>query len=742
MWAARIEDAGSRAEKAASAADEAQAQAEKRAASQKAMDVAAAAAYPSMRLPPEHPLSARYAGAAHMWPLLHAANFLGLDDLSLLLSVRPIALYVEELRQWRVTPTAAAAASSVNDALSLPRLRCSIPWFSLPSPLFLRLLGVMCTFTHAVPPLLAELTRIDLSSISPPQVSRAFSFDEGDAPLDPAQEFASFCTADVLFDQLLHSDTLWQRIRDGVGDAVDVTPASKLASASTTEPPMIDEASAVRTLLRHLYRSAQYHRTAHVDHLISSLRYDTAAVGTFPSRIADVDDAENQDGRSFDDHWALMLTLLDGARNLLRGVDEPEDARQSPSPVESSQTTQAASESSTATSGNLACPHPDASDPLAALLESVPLSLFHLFGCANVLDPLLGGLFRIGSPSSSSSLSFSHHRGCGLRSLNLHGCYLLRSSTLAAVLTATPNLEQLNLAFCPRALLLRDASDVAVNNDVASAQQSAATSDASVSGSESTASSSSTPPLRASHPFEVMAQLRALRVLDLTSCDLEDEHMERFCDALTRRVAADKALQGDATGSSSGTNNTSATAGAVANGAAGALSSPSSSKMNALSTSLSSVALSSAADLAATSASSRLASLPSSSSFPLKLSALNLANNARLSNVSLECFHRAGLKLADLCIYGDHRINDKGLLELAYARLQRFNYCGCYKVTDALKRFYISTNPQMLIYNKPQQFGAPSHPSSYTTVASAQEQATLAALEGSLPLLRCAHARH
>jgi hypothetical protein len=240
-----------------------------------------------------------------------------------------------------------------------------------------------------------------------------------------------------------------------------------------------------------------------------------------------------------------------------------------------------------------------------------------------------------------------------------------------------------------------------------------------------------------------MAQLRALRVLDLTSCDLEDEHMERFCDALTRRVAADKELQGDATGSSSGTKNTSATAGAVASGADTALSaSSSSSKINALSTSLSSVALSSAADLAATSASSRLASLPSSSSFPLKLSALNLANNARLSNVSLECFHRAGLKLADLCIYGDHRINDKGLLELAYARLQRFNYCGCYKVTDALKRFYISTNPQMLIYNKPQQFGAPSHPSSYTTVASAQEQATLAALEGSPPLLRCAYARH
>jgi len=712
LWASRIEDAGSRAEKQATVADLAKEAEAKRTSALQVAEAAAMAAYPSDLLPSEHPLSSRYTGAAHLWPTLHAANFLCLDDLSLLLSVRPIALYLEELRQWRMAPArltpavassaaASPAASTLASgarapSLSLPRLRCSIPWFSLPSPLFIRILGVLATFTHTVPLLLAQLAP-PAPLVQQPTRS-AFNFDDSDgAPVDPTS-FEAFCTADVLIDQLLHSDTLWQRVTGGrrreqtvaseaETDDTQLTEEQPAPDAEEAGASGLDEPFVIRSLLRHLYCSTQFHRTAHVEHLISSLRYDTAAVPTYPPAIADVDDAENQTGRTFDKHWTLMQTLLDGSRKILR-ADEDADPAASPAGAADAAADVPKPGASTI------CPRPSASAPLAALLDAAPLSLLHLFGCFNVLDALLSDLFRLRAATPS-------HRGCGLRVLNLHGCWALRSDTLAAVLSATPNLVELNLAFCARSLQLRKkAPSVQLGDDA-------------------------TPPSTSLlHPFESMALLRDLRSLDLTSCELDDAHMELFCNAIIRRVAADKAL--------------------IEPPAAAA--GESAAESNKLAIALSSVAIGSAADLVNTSASSRAASLQnaaSSSSSSPKLSALNLANNSRLSNASLQFFHRAGLRLSDLCIYGDYRLDDKGLLELSYARLQRFNYCGAYRVTDGLKRFFISSNPNMIIYNRPQHFGAAADGVGGGAAAakqlSQQERDTLAVLEGE-QTCRCAHA--
>ena len=42
---------------------------------------------------------------------------------------------------------------------------------------------------------------------------------------------------------------------------------------------------------------------------------------------------------------------------------------------------------------------------------------------------------------------------------------------------------------------------------------------------------------------------------------------------------------------------------------------------------------------------------------------------------------------------------------VSFPKLQRLNYCGSYKVTDVSRRYVLSQNPTLLIYNSIQQFG-------------------------------------
>ena len=55
--------------------------------------------------------------------------------------------------------------------------------------------------------------------------------------------------------------------------------------------------------------------------------------------------------------------------------------------------------------------------------------------------------------------------------------------------------------------------------------------------------------------------------------------------------------------------------------------------------------------------------------------------------------------LEDFCMAGCFKVTDLGLMLVSFPKLQRLNYCGSYKVTDASRRYILSQNPTLLIYN-------------------------------------------
>lgn len=93
------------------------------------------------------------------------------------------------------------------------------------------------------------------------------------------------------------------------------------------------------------------------------------------------------------------------------------------------------------------------------------------------------------------------------------------------------------------------------------------------------------------------------------------------------------------------------------------------------------------------------------------------ANGARVKKLSLanaggltdEGIKQIGATLAgsltDFCMAGCFKITDLGLMLVRFPRLERLNYCGSYKVTDASRRYVLSQNPTLLIYNSIAQFG-------------------------------------
>ena len=87
--------------------------------------------------------------------------------------------------------------------------------------------------------------------------------------------------------------------------------------------------------------------------------------------------------------------------------------------------------------------------------------------------------------------------------------------------------------------------------------------------------------------------------------------------------------------------------------------------------------------------------------------ALNLSNisTAVTDRVLGKLGRRVGRQLQDLCLYGCYRVTDGGLMHVAHGRMRHINFNGCYKVSDSGRRYLLSCNPHILIYNKPTQFG-------------------------------------
>ena len=87
---------------------------------------------------------------------------------------------------------------------------------------------------------------------------------------------------------------------------------------------------------------------------------------------------------------------------------------------------------------------------------------------------------------------------------------------------------------------------------------------------------------------------------------------------------------------------------------------------------------------------------------PLKY--LNLANVGTISDRGLKAVGRY-FAMHDLCLYGCYRVTDNGVLDLRVDSLRRFNFSGCYKVSNGCQRYLFTSNTNILFYNAPHQFG-------------------------------------
>eukprot|EP01135_Chromosphaera_perkinsii_P006358 Nk52_evm87s485 gene=Nk52_evmTU87s485 len=103
------------------------------------------------------------------------------------------------------------------------------------------------------------------------------------------------------------------------------------------------------------------------------------------------------------------------------------------------------------------------------------------------------------------------------------------------------------------------------------------------------------------------------------------------------------------------------------------------------------------------------------------LTQLNIQGCRLLGNNALTAIaqHLPGLR--NLCIHGNYRMTDDGLLSAicgsraasardrlvhtgSFLSLERFNSCGCYKITDAGRRYLLNTFPSIVFYNDAREF--------------------------------------
>ena len=66
--------------------------------------------------------------------------------------------------------------------------------------------------------------------------------------------------------------------------------------------------------------------------------------------------------------------------------------------------------------------------------------------------------------------------------------------------------------------------------------------------------------------------------------------------------------------------------------------------------------------------------------------------------------------IRDLCVWGNYKISNDGILELCMAhpesRLRRVNHCGCYKVSDDSRLWFMSSFKTCVInYIRVEEFG-------------------------------------
>ena len=88
------------------------------------------------------------------------------------------------------------------------------------------------------------------------------------------------------------------------------------------------------------------------------------------------------------------------------------------------------------------------------------------------------------------------------------------------------------------------------------------------------------------------------------------------------------------------------------------------------------------------------------------LRALCVANLVKLTDKVLRALRSTvGRDLLDLCVYGCYNMTDTGVVHICSLGITRFNSCGCYKITEQGRRYMFSSNPSIIMYNNPKDFG-------------------------------------
>ena len=90
---------------------------------------------------------------------------------------------------------------------------------------------------------------------------------------------------------------------------------------------------------------------------------------------------------------------------------------------------------------------------------------------------------------------------------------------------------------------------------------------------------------------------------------------------------------------------------------------------------------------------------------------LNVGDYKNLSNRSMKAIAvNLMSSLIDLCVWGNYKLTNDGILELCMAhpdsKLRRINHCGCYKVSDDSRLWFMSSFKQCVInYIRVEEFG-------------------------------------
>eukprot|EP01083_Nonionella_stella_P222591 794113_1 len=90
---------------------------------------------------------------------------------------------------------------------------------------------------------------------------------------------------------------------------------------------------------------------------------------------------------------------------------------------------------------------------------------------------------------------------------------------------------------------------------------------------------------------------------------------------------------------------------------------------------------------------------------PSALHFLSLSCVGQLTDKGMAALMKYFKDIRDLSLYGCFHCTDNGFIHLRIENVERLNHAGCYKVSQAMVRYFFSTNQHLIFYINPNDFG-------------------------------------